>query len=698
MTFAGQTPKVAVMSQAPTVAGGLMGLLALAVCTLPGTYSGAQPWMSLRPEDRGEHQVTVRVLDAQRTPVPGATVAIEREHQGPTTRSTLRGVAVLIDLSAGRWTLVVRARGFERVIQEVTVPGEHDVLLQAGRSIGGVVVDDERRPLSDVHVSASVDEGERWVRRTDANGRFLIDTLPTEDVTLTFSLGGYATTVRPIERHRQLAPDWTVVLDRVAGFSGRVFEPDGKPAADATVVLAGSGIWPALTTGTNDQGRFVYDDLPPGVYEIRAHRGELTSQPVTGVDMQAAARRVLTLRLQPGLAITGRVVDDRTGRGIVGATVNVKADALGLFVRKTETDDRGAFEIAGLLEGSHAISVVAPGYVQLVDTRVDAGDTAVLRLSKTGAVTGRVVDAAGQPLEDAHVQVLRDEAGSRAFFGHDLGVTRGAVPPIQAAGQATLLADRRDGRSRADGRFDIEGLAPGKVRVAVSLSGYRSHLGEPFSLRSGQTLSLADITLTPGQDPPPPEPELSESTPDADTGQTLEGGAIVVGSVVDDWSDEPVVDATVSIGQRRGRTDTRGRFRITGVPLGANTLTTQHADHGSTSVEVTIELPRYADTFELSPIVLAPRGAIEGEVRDALGQPVPDAEVAWGEPPDWSAATRTRDDGTYTLRGVDVGLQTVTARHPQAGQTSRDRVSVRPKETAVDVYLRAPDTVDGEPK
>ena len=43
------------MSPVPTIAGGLTGLLALALFGVPGSDSRPRAWMDTRPEDRGSH-------------------------------------------------------------------------------------------------------------------------------------------------------------------------------------------------------------------------------------------------------------------------------------------------------------------------------------------------------------------------------------------------------------------------------------------------------------------------------------------------------------------------------------------------------------------------------------------------------------------------------------------------------------------
>ena len=79
---------------------------------------------------------------------------------------------------------------------------------------------------------------------------------------------------------------------------------------------------------------------------------------------------------------------------------------------------------------------------------------------------------------------------------------------------------------------------------------------------------------------------------------------------------------------------------------------------------------------------------------DAYNEPVPSAEVAWGDPPHWQRASRSDTDGRFVLRGVPAGSVWIWARHPVAGEDSSDSpVVVRPVETSTGNFIRLPESI-----
>src|SRR5262245_22345260 len=130
----------------------------------------------------------------------------------------------------------------------------------------------------------------------------------------------------------------------------------------------------------------------------------------------------------PGTAvIKGRVVDAQTGNALPRARVVVQAPASQLPVI---TDDTGAFKITGVAAGSVYLSVERTGYMgmrypeakktirasmgQLVVAEGQVLDGVTIAMSRGGAITGRVVDAHGEPAEGSQVQLLRVVASGRA--------------------------------------------------------------------------------------------------------------------------------------------------------------------------------------------------------------------------------------------------------------------------------------------
>ena len=165
------------------------------------------------------------------------------------------------------------------------------------------------------------------------------------------------------------------------------------------------------------------------------------SQPATG-----------TARIQ------GRVVNADTGAVVRMATIRLTSpDMAGAT---TSTDTNGRFEFTELPAGRYSIRVSKGGFATTVfgppagasgsivlqeGQRYDRGD---LRLPRGGVLTGRVLDAFGEPVTEAGVNAFRAEHIQP-------GVRR--------------LSASRGVQTNDLGDFRIYGLAPGKYYVGASL-------------------------------------------------------------------------------------------------------------------------------------------------------------------------------------------------------------------------------------
>jgi hypothetical protein len=171
-----------------------------------------------------------------------------------------------------------------------------------------------------------------------------------------------------------------------------------------------------------------------------------------------------------GLHLTGRVVDAE-GRAVVGAVVRgaalldpwIDGDSVGLGGPRgralaTSADD-GSFALRGLRAGALRLTVRAAGHVPVDDrsrllSEWTAGELGTIVLAPAARLTGRVVDAAGRPIEDAALLPVDGEQASR----------------LAALGWLPRPLARTDG----EGRFRVDELAPGPWTIEVVAEGLRS--------------------------------------------------------------------------------------------------------------------------------------------------------------------------------------------------------------------------------
>jgi beta-lactamase regulating signal transducer with metallopeptidase domain/protocatechuate 3,4-dioxygenase beta subunit len=156
-------------------------------------------------------------------------------------------------------------------------------------------------------------------------------------------------------------PDRKVELRFQTGnaIEGRVFGPDGRPATNLEVGMAcefSNSSFGLKGIQTDETGRFRFDDCAPatGQFLIDLQGAGLRAVRVP-VDM---ATLPITVHLQPGLKLSGQVVDDKTGKPVPQAQVRAWAegDKMAKFPSVTSvTDEQGRFELSTLSDTDYRL-------------------------------------------------------------------------------------------------------------------------------------------------------------------------------------------------------------------------------------------------------------------------------------------------------------------------------------------------------
>ena len=157
-------------------------------------------------------------------------------------------------------------------------------------------------------------------------------------------------------------------------------------------------------------------------------------------------------------SIQGRVTAADTGAPIRRAEVRAMNERS--VNRLVTTDGDGRFELRNLPAGEYRLTASKSGFVSLtfgqrrpfeavevIALEPDQKVTASMALPRAGAITGRIVDNSGEPLEQARVQALR----VRTVEGHKR---------LQPTGPVDLTDDT--------GAFRLYGLAPGDYFVSAT--------------------------------------------------------------------------------------------------------------------------------------------------------------------------------------------------------------------------------------
>ncbi|MHC4860520.1 MAG: carboxypeptidase regulatory-like domain-containing protein, partial [Planctomycetota bacterium] len=349
------------------------------------------------------------------------------------------------------------AAGSDEVMVEVSLSRGHDIV--------GVVVEAESGcPVPGARVTFG---GRRrfgfvcWVNgppppivhaSTDEAGRFRIRNLPAGRRKLLIEASGRVEATVTVEI--PLGDPLRVELEPALRIEGVIRYADEKAPAGVWLRVEPLDQNPddlesiyrharlACTSGPG--GDFVIRGLAPGRYIVKAKPRRLSyaeSDPFLASEtapVRAGDRDALLL-LKKGLSITGRVVDDE-GEPVYCAEVTASE----CYYWSDMTDEDGRFEIVGLTEGRYSLGVDAFGFLVAEVPEVEAGkDAGVIRISRGLALAGVLVDEAGRPLPGIELWV------------------RGAGDP-KDSGPSTAY-----GRTDAEGRFLLSGLAPGIYRLST---------------------------------------------------------------------------------------------------------------------------------------------------------------------------------------------------------------------------------------
>ncbi|MBA2540032.1 MAG: sigma-70 family RNA polymerase sigma factor [Deltaproteobacteria bacterium] len=514
-----------------------------------------------------------------------------------------------------------------------------------------------------------------WTAKTDAKGIATLRGVGSVWAPLHVKATGFAPTAQMVSWSGDPAQpkQISIVLERGAGISGRVVDPDGKPVAEARVVAtSASEPFPVVDPRrdgvlSSADGTFAIPTVAAGTWRLTAshpQHGPATSAPIT-VD-GARAQTNVELKLEAGGTVKGKVVDTN-GKPVASAEVRVvvRGHLFWRARRQALTDTEGTFVVSALplramdVVASHETGASAIASADLSEKR-DVDVTMTLDL--TGAIEGVVVDKAGQPVGDAQV------IASPVWSGNTVDQFTWSVRGIQEA-----VTDQ-------GGAFKLTGMPTGEYRVRA---------GRPGA--SEEMMSLAaPVTAKPGG------PKLR---------LTITNDGRVIGKVA------------LPDGKAPGRFFVRiGEY---GMPFassdGAFALPVATGKHS-----ISISGPGFVEKWQpdvvvtegkdtdLGTITVTPGRSISGRVLDPSGTPVAKATVAAGalltgggkelyiatESPG-AKNTETDKDGRFVLEGFNTGPITVVAGKADVGRSGSIRVPPGPTSATLELVLAPTSSVEG---
>jgi outer membrane protein OmpA-like peptidoglycan-associated protein len=274
----------------------------------------------------------------------------------------------------------------------------------------------------------------------------------------------------------------------------------------------------------------------------------------------------------------------------------------------------------------------------------------------------------------------REEQADDPTLGALRGVVleRGTGAPVAGA---TLRATFGT-ESKADGRFEIRGLPPGSLALAVSKDGFKQHWHDVEIVANQTAAATVYLEALPATVPASGRGVLRGVIVDQETQEPIEGLELLVAF------DGNAADLMLGKGNWSTVTNSDGVFEVANIPAGPVDLVGQKLPYflnkeGVVIValgvtEERIELSKLRGKIDL-PVVVA------GVVRDALtGEPVVEALVSAGR----STAVTSDGDGRYLIRLAQPGDLTLTARHSAYHEYSESLVAKKAGRFDRDILIR----------
>ncbi len=549
-------------------------------------------------------------------------------------------------LPLGALWLLSEAPGHARASTHIVLDSERTVTIELlpAATLSVSVTDELGVALPKATVLVTASDPLPYGLLTDASGKARFDWLPPAPWNARIAAPGYESATRASVRG-----DFTVALRRLSSIDVRVVDASGAPADKASVLIAGSSLWPARRAECNAEGIARIRGLNAGSYDLRAVRGGDVSDPVLGFELGRGAQETLTLRLEPGRMVTAWVTDGAAddARSVPNADVVLVEGGLSAFPLRGRSGADGRITLGPISRAPATLAASAAEFVpgQLVAVPDVLDGPVRVPLLRGGTLRGEVVDARGFPIAGASIEVVgTDRSGlpiaqspeSQNFrAAHfewslggppgliavgELGVMPGPVPPIPPPGSFSR-SPTSGGNALAQletpapsvlapwvttdhGEFVARPIMPGRVRALVRHPEFVEGSSPLVSLSSGGEASVRVVLLR---------------------GGSLEGRVI-------DERGFPVASVEVEVVAERGTferstiTASDGAFAFAAVPESVSISVARPEDRARIAVRKRLRVPEGGrERVEL--VIPPPREPVQLRIVDDHDAPVDLAEI-----------------------------------------------------------------------
>jgi inhibitor of cysteine peptidase len=514
-------------------------------------------------------------------------------------------------------------------------------------SISGKVTDADGNPLGNVSVNAG-DRLETW---TEPNGQYVFRGLPYGQYLISSPSpsrwssndGVYIRQIKKVTVSIDIpnANDISFVLVKGGTISGKVTDAAGNPLANVSINAGNDG-----DVLTDANGQYVIKGIPFGEYSVGSPNSArwgsndgvyIRQTKNTAISADSPAASGINFVLEKGGTVSGKITD-AAGNPLANISVDAgDGEAL--------TDANGQYVMKGLPFEQYSVGTPNNGrwgsndgvYIRQIKKTAISADSPVASginfvLEKGGTVSGKITDAAGNPLTNISVD----------------------------SGDGEALTD-------ANGQYIFRGIPFGQYSI-----------GSPNPARWGSNDGVY-IRQTKNTAVSPDSPEASGIN------FALVKGGLISGKITD-TAGKSLANISVDAGDNgEALTDANGQYVFRGIPFGQYSIGSPNPARWGSNDGVYIRQTKNTavspDSPEASGInfALVKGGLISGKITDTAGNPLANISVDAGD----NGEALTDAKGQYVMRGLVFGQYTIGTPNPERWG-SNDGVYIRQtKKTAV---------------
>ncbi|MDH5640793.1 MAG: carboxypeptidase-like regulatory domain-containing protein, partial [Nitrospira sp.] len=293
-----------------------------------------------------------------------------------------------------------------------------------------------------------------------------------------------------------------IALSKAAAITGRVVdEATGEPIISASASASGGRMTGFSFMGggarTDENGVFLIDDAEIGKLEVAIKAEGYARVKIPGVETKAGKTTDLgEIRLGHGQSLSGRVSEE-SGAGVAGARVvvfeqrNMRGFTFAMgpkdVVAEAETGADGRYSVGGLPDGEWGIEVTAEGFAPATGSLSIKGapETMDFTLAGASSITGRMLDASGNPVAGADIVAINHKDGTYMAYKF--------MP--DAARFIGRISGGIGVKTDSEGRFVLGDLPEGKYLLVANKDAIGKADKDNIDLGKGEEKDIGDLQV-----------------------------------------------------------------------------------------------------------------------------------------------------------------------------------------------------------